>query len=154
MVVITDIGDAGDIHPRNKKDVGERLAALALHDTYGKPVMASGPVYQSIDIEVNKVTISFDAIGQGLVARDGKTLGGFEVAGADKKFYPAEAVISGNQVVLQSSQVAKPVAVRYAWADDLSAANLSNKDGWPARPFRTDNWPGITIHNKYDPKLK
>lgn len=154
MAVITDIGDAGDIHPRNKKDVGERLAAIALRDTYGKAVMASGPVYKSFNIEGEKLIISFDSIGQGLVARDGKALGGFELAGADKKFYPAEASISGNQVVLQSSQVTKPVAARYAWADDLSAANLSNKGGWPASPFRTDNWPGITIHNKYDPKLK
>ncbi|QEC42869.1 sialate O-acetylesterase [Pseudobacter ginsenosidimutans] len=154
MAVITDIGDANDIHPRNKKDVGERLAAIALHDTYNKAVVASGPEFKSFSIAGNKVTISFAAAGQGLIARDGKSLGGFELAGADKKFYPAEATISGDQVVLQSGSVPAPVAARYAWADVTDNANLSNKDGWPAGPFRTDNWPGITVKNKYDPKLK
>ncbi|WP_127126975.1 sialate O-acetylesterase [Pseudoflavitalea rhizosphaerae] len=154
MAVITDIGNANDIHPRNKKDVGERLAAIALHDTYGKPVVASGPVFKSFSIDGNKVAISFTFTGQGLTARDGKALGGFELAGADKKFYPAEAVISGDQVILRSSQVTAPVAARYGWSDVLDHANLSNKDGWPAGPFRTDNWPGITVNNKYDPKFK
>ena len=154
MAVITDIGDANDIHPRNKKDVGERLAAIALRDTYGKAVIASGPVFKSFSVAGNKVTITFAAAGQGLTARDGKSLGGFELAGADKKFYPAEATISGDQVVLHSSQVTAPVAARYGWSDVLDNANLSNKDGWPAGPFRTDNWPGITVKNKYDPALK
>lgn len=154
MAVITDIGDAGDIHPRNKKDVGERLAGLALQDAYGKSVVANGPVYKSFNIEGNKASISFSSTGQGLAARDGKSLGGFEVAGADKKFYPAEAVIEGNKVIVQSNQVAKPVAVRYAWADVLTDANLMNKEGLPAWPFRTDNWPGITVKTKYNPAFK
>lgn len=154
MAVITDIGDPADIHPRNKQDVGDRLAKLALKGTYGKNILTSGPVYQSLQIKGNKVVLSFTSTGAGLTSRDGKAIGGFELAGADQKFYPAEASISGNQVIVQSVQVPKPVAVRYAWADDVNAANLSNKEGLPARPFRTDNWPGITVKNKFDPALK
>lgn len=154
MAVTTDIGDANDIHPRNKKDVGERLAAIALQQTYRKPVLASGPVFKSFVVEGSKVRISFSFTGKGLALRTGNTAAGFEVAGADKKFYPATVIIAGNQLVLHAEEVAKPVAVRYAWADDAGAANLINKEGWPARPFRTDNWPGITINDTYSPVLK
>lgn len=155
MAVTTDIGDVNDIHPRNKKDVGERLALLALRDTYGKNVIASGPVYKAFTTTGDRIHISFSELGTGLTTRDGKaTAGGFEVAGADRKFYPATATISGNEVIVHASEVAKPVAVRYAWADEVSTANLGNKEGLPARPFRTDNWPGITVQNHYDPSLK
>ncbi|RPD41249.1 sialate O-acetylesterase [Chitinophaga barathri] len=151
MAVTIDVGDAKDIHPRNKKDVGERLAALALRDTYGKMVMASGPVYQSSVTEGDRVRIFFSSMGAGLAIQSGSTvLSGFEIAGDDRTFYPAEAFIDGAQVTVRCSQVAKPVAVRYAWADDAGNANLCNKEGWPARPFRTDSWPGITVNNRYN----
>lgn len=150
MAVTIDVGEAKDIHPRNKKDVGERLAALALRDTYGKAVTASGPVYLSSVTEGGRVSIRFSSVGTGLAIRNGAaTLEGFEIAGEDRKFYPAEAVITGSRVTVRSSKVTKPVAVRYAWADDAGNANLCNKEGWPARPFRTDNWPGITVNNRY-----
>lgn len=150
MAVTIDVGEAKDIHPRNKKDVGERLAALALRDAYGKAVTASGPVYQSSATEGGRIRIRFSSTGTGLAIRPGSAvLSGFEVAGEDRKFYPAEATIAGNGVTVQSSQVAKPVAVRYAWADDAGNANLCNKEGLPAGPFRTDNWPGITVNNRY-----
>lgn len=150
MAVTIDVGESNDIHPRNKKDVGERLAAVALRDTYGKAVIASGPVYQSSATEGNRVHIRFSSAGTGVAIRNGSsTLEGFEIAGEDRKFYPAEAVIAGGLVTVHSSRVAKPVAVRYAWADDAGNANLCNKEGWPAAPFRTDNWPGITVNNRY-----
>jgi sialate O-acetylesterase len=150
MAVTTDIGDAKDIHPKNKQDVGKRLAAIALQKVYGKKVVSSGPVYQSMKVSGNTVTLSFTTTGSGLLAKggDGK-LTGFEVAGADKIFHPATAVIKGNTVVVSSSAVSNPVAVRYGWADDASAANLFNKEGFPAPPFRTDNWKGITEGAKF-----
>ncbi|MBO9634299.1 MAG: 9-O-acetylesterase [Chitinophagaceae bacterium] len=154
MAVITDIGDASDIHPRNKQDVGHRLARLALKGTYGRSIIASGPVYKSYLIQGRRIRLEFSSTGEGLTTRDGQPVHGFEIAGDDKKFYPAEAALSGNKLVLQSPQVPKPVAVRYAWADEINAANLCNKEGLPAWPFRTDNWPGITIHKKFDPALK
>lgn len=154
MAVIIDLGDVNDIHPRNKKDVGERLAALALKNIYHRQVMASGPVYKTSMREGNSIRIGFSSVEAGLAVRQGPALAGFEIAGEDKKFYPAEATISGNEVIVHSDQVTMPVSVRYAWADDVSAANLCNKEGWPAAPFRTDDWPGITIRHKYDPSLK
>ncbi|MGN6419600.1 MAG: sialate O-acetylesterase [Pseudobacter sp.] len=153
MAVTTDIGDAADIHPANKQDVGLRLAAIALRDTYKKAVLASGPVYKSFIAAGNKVTLSFASTGKGLAIRGGSELKGFEIAGADKKFYPAVASIQNGQVILQAAEVAKPIAVRYAWADDAGAANLMNKEGWPANPFRTDSWPGITVNGKFRPGL-
>ena len=150
MAVTIDVGEAKDIHPRNKKDVGERLAALALRDTYGKAVTASGPVYQSSATEGSRIHIRFSPGGTGLAVRNGSDqLSGFEIAGEDRKFYPAKAVINGNRVTVQCREVEKPVAVRYAWADDAGNANLCNKEGWPAAPFRTDSWPGITVNNRY-----
>jgi sialate O-acetylesterase len=154
MAVITDIGDVNDIHPRNKKDVGERLAALALKNTYHQQVMTSGPVFKTFVREGNNIRIIFSSVGTGLAVRQGTALAGFEIAGEDRKFYPAVATITGNEVIVHADQVGQPVSVRYAWADDVSAANLCNAAGWPAAPFRTDNWPGITIHNKYEPSLK
>jgi sialate O-acetylesterase len=145
MAVIIDIGEAGDIHPRNKKDVGYRLALAALHETYDKDIVYSGPVYKSMAVDGEKVSLEFDHVGAGLVSRDGSdVIGGFAVAGEDQQYYWAEGKIVDNKVILWSSEVANPVAVRYAWADNPDTANLYNKEGLPAGPFRTDTWKLIT----------
>ena len=143
VAVTIDIGTPGDNHPRNKRDVGKRLAAQALHKTYGlKDVVPCGPLYQSMAVEEGRVRLQFDCIGGGLVAKAGK-LGSFAIAGEDRKFVWAEAVIDGDAIVVSSQDVPKPVAVRYAWADDPECS-LYNKAGLPASPFRTDDWPGVT----------
>jgi sialate O-acetylesterase len=142
MAVITDVGEARDIHPKKKEPVGGRLALLARKIGYGEKIMAMGPVYKSMKVEGNRAVLSFDNVGAGLEARDGK-LTGFEIAGADKQFHPAEAEISGDTVVVRSDKVESPVAVRYGW-QNYPEVNLWNKDGLPATPFRTDDWPGIT----------
>jgi sialate O-acetylesterase len=133
-----DIGEPNDIHPQNKEDVGKRLARAALAIGYGKPVEYSGPVYDSMKVEGNKVRISFKHLGGGLIAKDG-VVKGFTVAGADKVFQNAEAKIEGDQIVLWSDQVQQPVAVRYGWANN-PAVTLYNKENLPAVPFRTDAW--------------
>jgi len=147
MAVIIDIGEANDIHPRNKQDVGKRLALWALAKTYGKDIVYSGPLYKSMKVEGDKIILSFDNVGGGLVAGGGEPLKGFAIAGADRKFVWADAKIEGGTVVVGSSKVPEPVAVRYAWADN-PACNLYNKEGLPASPFRTDDWPGITANQK------
>ena len=145
MAVTTDIGDAKDIHPKNKQDVGKRLAAIALNKTYGKNNVYSGPVYQSFITEGNKMILSFNNIGGGLAAKDKYGyIKGFEIAGADQKFHYAKAFIEGDKVIVMCDAVANPVAARYGWADDAGENNLFNKEGFPAAPFRTDNWKGIT----------
>jgi sialate O-acetylesterase len=150
MAVTTDIGDANDIHPRNKQDVGKRLAAVALNKTYGKNIVSSGPTYKSMDVKGDKIVITFDNVGGGLIAKDKYGyLKGFEIAGSDQKFYYAKAEIEGNTVVVHSDNVKQPVAVRFGWADEASDDNLFNKEGFPAVPFRTDNWKGITTDNKF-----
>jgi len=138
MAVIIDIGDAKDIHPRNKQDVGKRLALWAQSQVYQKDIVYSGPIYQSMKVEEGKARISFKHVGGGLEAK-GEKLTGFAVAGEDRTFYWADAKIDGKTVVVSSDQVAKPVAVRYAWADNPEC-NLYNKEGIPASPFRTDDW--------------
>jgi sialate O-acetylesterase len=149
MAVTTDIGEANDIHPRNKVDVGSRLAAIALHNAYGqKDVVYSGPMYDSMEVEDNKIILTFNHVHGGLVAKDGE-LKGFEIAGEDEKFYPAKAEIKGDNVVVQSDSVSNPVAVRFAWADYPGEANFFNKEGFPAVPFRTDKWKGITEEEKF-----
>ena len=150
MAVTTDIGEANDIHPRNKQDVGKRLAAIALHDVYGKNIEYSGPLYQSMKVEGNNIRISFTHVGSGLLAKDKYGyLKGFEIAGSDQKFHYAKAWIEGSNVVVSSDQVSNPVAVHFAWADNPEDANLFNKDGFPAVPFRTDTWKGITESGKF-----
>jgi sialate O-acetylesterase len=149
MAVTTDVGESKDIHPKNKQDVGKRLAAIALQKTYGKIKVGSGPMYQSMKILGNSVTLSFTSTGSGLMAKGGDRLTGFEAAGADKIFYPATAVIRGSTVIVSSTEVNKPVAIRYGWSDDAGNINLFNKEGFPASPFRTDNWKGITEASKY-----
>lgn len=145
MAVVTDVtGNVGDIHPRNKLDVGNRLALWALAKTYGKKnVVFSGPLYKSMKIEGNKIRLAFAHTGGGLVSRDGKPLNEFQVAGADGKFVPAEATIDGKTVLVQAAGVDAPAQVRFGW-HKAANPNLMNKEGLPASPFQTDNWQGGT----------
>jgi len=153
MAVTTDIGEEKDIHPRNKQDVGHRLALVALHDTYGKKIVFEGPTYKSMKIEGNKIRISFSSVGGALSTKDKQSvLSGFAIAGEDRKFKPAKAVLQGNEVIVEQEGVPKPVAVRYNWADYAGAGNLYNKEGLPAAPFRTDTWPGLTAEARYSIK--
>ncbi|HJZ41078.1 MAG TPA: sialate O-acetylesterase [Bacteroidales bacterium] len=142
MAVIIDIGEAKDIHPRNKDDVGYRLSLAALKITYGRDLVYSGPVFRAMEIMENSIILDFDHIGSGLVAKDKYGyLKSFAVAGPDKKFVWARAYLTpDNKVVVSSDTVKNPVAVRYAWADNPDDANLYNLEGLPACPFRTDSW--------------
>ena len=141
MAVTTDIATIRDIHPPNKQDVGKRLALWALANTYGKKdVVYSGPLYESMAVEGDKIRIKFKHTSPGLVSRDGKPLSWFSIAGDDKQFYPATADIDGETVVVKSEKVPKPVAVRFGW-NQIAEPNLSNKVNLPASPFRTDKWP-------------
>jgi len=142
MAVTIDAGEWNDIHPLDKKDVGDRLALAAEHLAYGdKDVVYMGPIYRSADVEGDSIVISFDHIGGGLIAKGGGGLHSFAIAGADKKFVWADARIEGDHVVVSSNEVAAPKYVRYAWADNPWDANLYNKEGLPASPFRTDEEP-------------
>lgn len=150
MAVITDIGNPKDIHPKNKQDVGKRLALIALHDVYAQPGEYTGPVYQSMNTSGNKIELSFTHTGSGWQVKDKYGyIKGFEIAGADKKFHFAKAMIVNNKILVFSDEVTQPVAVRYNWSDDASEGNLFNKENFPAAPFRTDNWDGVTVKNKY-----
>lgn len=149
MAVTTDIGESHDIHPKNKQDVGHRLAAAVLRQVYNQSVPAGGPVYQSWKASGKTATVTFSNATGGLRAGGDKALSGFEIAGSDQHFYPATARIQGLSVTLASDSVAHPAAVRYAWADDAGDANLFNKAGFPAVPFRTDDWPEKTRTEKY-----
>jgi sialate O-acetylesterase len=144
MSVNIDIGEAGNLHPHDKKDVGLRLSLIALVDTYGKPIEYSGPLYDSMTVEGNKVRLKFTHLGGGLVAKDGGPLKHFAIAGSDQNWAEATAVIDGDTVVVSSPSVAAPVAVRYAWAANPEGCNLVNKAGLPASPFRTDDWQVAT----------
>lgn len=151
MAITTDIGDANDIHPKNKQDVGLRLAQIALNKTYKKENVYTGPVFSSYKINGNKVELSFTNIGTGLSTSDKYGyIKGFEIAGADNTFKNANAIIEGDKVVLFQKEIEKPVAVRFSWADDASECNLFNKEGFPAAPFRTDDWQCITEGMKYE----
>jgi sialate O-acetylesterase len=139
MAVTIDLGEWNDIHPDRKKEVGERLALAAEKIAYGeKDIVSSGPVYQSSTIDGNKVIISFTNTGSGLITNDGEELSQFAIAGADKKFVWARAKIEGDKVVVWNEDIADPMYVRYAWADNPDNPNLYNKEGLPASPFRTD----------------
>lgn len=145
MAVTTDIGNPIDIHPRNKLDVGERLAKVALEGTYGKEIVGNGPMFKSMTVKQERAIISFSHVGSGLMVKDKYGyLQGFEIAGVDQKFYYAQAAIEGNQVVVSHPMVSKPAAVRFAWTNAPEDANLFNKEGLPASPFRTDKWKGVT----------
>lgn len=143
MACAIDIGDAADIHPKNKQEVGRRLALVASRLVYKKDRIASCPMYKNFRKDGNRIRISFTNIGAGLSTKDGKEVKGFAIAGNDKQFYWANATIVGNEVVVFSDKVAEPVAVRYAWADNPECT-LINSEGLPALPFRTDEWKGIT----------
>ena len=146
MALAIDLGDANDIHPKNKQDVGKRLALAALKTTYGKNIVYSGPMYQSVKFDGNKATISFTETGSGLITKDKYGyVNGFSIAGADHKFVWAKAEITSDRtVVVYSEEVKNPAAVRYGWANNPDDVNLYNKEGLPTNPFRTDDWPGIT----------
>ena len=152
MAVITDSASVDDIHPRNKRIAGQRLARWALAKTYGQnDVVYSGPIYKEakpeVQVDADKIRISFDSVGTGLASRDGKPLTGFTVAGADQRFVPATAVIDGNTVLVHADTIVKPVAVRFGW-NETAEPNLINKEGLPASPFRTDDWKLVTEGRK------
>jgi sialate O-acetylesterase len=146
LAVTIDLGEAGNVHPHKKAEVGRRLALWALGTTYAQPIVYSGPLYDAMQIAGSQARIHFKNIGSGLEAH-GSELQGFALAGADKIFHWANARIDGNTVVVSSSLIASPVAVRYAWAGNPDG-NLYNQEGLPASPFRSDDWPGITVDKK------
>jgi sialate O-acetylesterase len=150
MAVTTDIGNADDIHPTNKQDVGRRLAANALKLTYGLDIPYSSPMFDSVKFDNGKAIVSFRFAYDGLTAKDKfGYVRGFEIAGADRKFYYAKAEITGDKVIAWNETVKNPVAVRYAWSDAPVDANLYNSAGFPVSPFRTDDWQGVTVGNKF-----
>jgi len=151
MAVAIDIGEAESIHPQNKQDVGKRLALWALAKDYGKQVVYSGPLYKGYKVEGNRIRLEFDHVGGGLIVGEKKGIGPatvlpdgklkwFAIADKDRKWYWADAVIDGNTILVSHPQVPVPSAVRYAFAFNPEGANLYNKEGLPASPFRTDNW--------------
>ena len=146
LAVTIDVGEAGNLHPPRKAEIGERLALWALGTTYGKKMEYSGPLYESMRVEGKEIRINFAHVGSGLQAK-GETLQGFTLSGADKKFHRAVARIDGDSVVVSSAEVDAPVAVRYAWGDSPEC-NLYNREGLPASPFRTEDWPGATFSNR------
>ena len=151
MSVTDDIGESNDIHPKNKKDVGFRLAAIAMNNIYGKPMEYSGPVYESMLVQGNKVILNFSHTGSGLMVKDKYGyIRGFEIAGSDQRFHYAKAFLENNKVVVYANEVTTPVSVRYAWSDDNGDANLYNFEDFPAVPFRTDQWKGITEGKVYE----
>ncbi|MFO0945415.1 MAG: sialate O-acetylesterase [Planctomycetota bacterium] len=152
MAVITDVGEENDIHPRKKAPVGARLALAARALAHGEPIVFSGPEYESVRIEGNKAFVRFRNVGKGLVAKNG-TLTGFTIAGSDQKFHKANAEIAGNEVVVSSEHVPRPVAVRFGWAN-YPVVNLWNEEGLPASPFRTDDFPWTTARPKEDPPTR
>ena len=153
IVSTMDVGDLKDIHPRDKRSVGERLALWALAKDYGRDIVYSGPHYKSMKIEGNKVRVSFDYVGSGLESRDGKPLTCFEIAG-ETGYVSAKAVIDGETIVVSSDKVAKPMAVRFAWSD-TAQPNLQNKEGLPAFPFRTaSSAPTITGAKLFGKSIK
>lgn len=152
--VIIDLGEASDIHPKNKQHVANRLARWALAKDYGySNLVHRSPLYASMEKSDNAIVLTFDHVGGGLDTFDVKELLGFTVAGADKVFHPAKAEILGkgggrNQIRVSSDEVESPVAVRYAWADN-PVCNVQNAEGLPLTPFRTDDWKGITAGNEH-----
>jgi sialate O-acetylesterase len=151
MAVTTDIGNASDIHPTNKQDVGKRLANIALNNLYGIKIPYLNPMFETMITEGNRAILSFRNADSGLVANDKfGYVRGFEIAGIDKKFYYAKAEIVNHSIVVSHPKVAVPVAVRYAWSNAPVDANVFNDEGLPLCPFRTDDLPGITIGKKFE----
>jgi sialate O-acetylesterase len=146
MAVITDYGDKDDIHPQQKEPVGARLALAARGIAYGEKIVYSGPLYRSMKVKGNEVILTFDHTGGGLESRGGR-LRGFATCGEDRKFYWAEAEIDGSRVIVRNPLTPNPVAVRYGWAD-YPVVNLFNREGLPATPFRTDDFPMVSAPKK------
>ena len=142
MAVAIDIGDPKDIHPKNKLEVGKRLYLQARKVAYNENITASGPLYESMVVEGQKIKLRFSSVDVGLETRDGMPLTGFAIAASDKKFYWADAIIAGNDIIVSSPKVINPQAVRYSWENNPDG-NLVNKEGLHASPFRTDNWEKI-----------
>lgn len=151
MVVATDIGNADDIHPTNKQAVGSRLALHAMKNEYGRAkLVASGPMYRSMQVQNSQIEITFSEIGSGLVASgEGAFLRGFTIADDSQQFFTAQASIRGNKVIVLNKNITHPKAVRYGWVDNPEENNLFNRNGLPASPFRTDNWSMQTAGVKY-----
>jgi sialate O-acetylesterase len=148
QAVIIDLGEAQDIHPRNKQDVADRLARWALARDYGVNIPYQSPTYKEMEKRGNKIVLTFDHVGAGLKPFDVPAPRGFAVAANDRKFVWAEAKVVGkDKVEVWSDQVSDPVAVRYAWADN-PVCNLYSREGLPVTPFRTDDWPGVTAESK------
>ena len=145
MAVTTDlVSSIGNIHPRNKHDVGNRLARWALAKNYGKKdVIYSGPIFKTMNVKGDKIHLSFAHVSGGLKSRDGKPLSEFTIAGADGKFVAAEAEIDGKSVVVSAKGVKSPKQVRFGW-HRIANPNLTNAEGLPASPFQTENWTGGT----------
>lgn len=151
MATTIDIGEASDIHPKNKEDVGKRLGMAAMKAAYQRnEIVSSGPVFKDMRIENDKAIIRFDHAGSGLITKDKYGyVRGFQIAGSDKKFHWAQAHIKDGEVIVKSTDVSHPVAVRYAWDNNPGDLDLYNKEGLPAVPFRTDTWKGITFGKVY-----
>jgi sialate O-acetylesterase len=144
QAVIIDIGEGADIHPRNKEEVGRRLARLALAKDYGVKVVNQSPRYASMEVKDGKALIKLKDTDGGLRNIDSKLVQGFAIAGEDRKWHPADAkILSADQLEVSSKDVPAPVAVRYAWADN-PVCNVYNATGLPLTPFRTDDWKGVT----------
>jgi len=147
MAVSIDTGDAIALHPKNKKPIGLRHAYLALKQVYGKDIVDNGPLFKKQTIKRNQIVLEFDSVGSGLMTARPRKMNSFAIAGKDRKWHWADAKIKEDAVVVSSTEVSIPVAVRYAWAMNPSQRNLLyNKEGLPASPFRTDSWP------LFDPK--
>jgi len=153
MAITIDIGDADNIHPKNKQEAGRRLALAGLALAYKQNVVDSGPLFQAMKVEGPAIRVTFKETAGGLVAKDGGVLKGFAIAGDDRHFVWADAKIDGDSVIVSSAAVAKPVAVRYAWADTPDC-NLYNSAGLPAAPFRTDDWHSRPILKECKPDAK
>ena len=138
MAVAIDIGEASDIHPKNKQEVGRRLALAREATVYYRDQEYSGPLFAGSQMEEGKMRLSFRN-ANGMKAKDGGAVKGFTIAGEDHEIHSADAEIQGDHVIVSSKEVPKPVAVRYAWADNPEC-NLINEAGLPASPFRTDDW--------------
>lgn len=145
LIVTIDVGEAGDIHPKNKLTVGQRMARWALGAVYGQKIVPTGPTLRGAKVSGNKIILTFDAAGAGLKISDGKQLDEFAIAGTDRVWHWARAEITGtNRVTVWADAVPQPVGVRYAFNNNPRHANLTNETGLPASPFRTDNFPGPT----------
>jgi sialate O-acetylesterase len=147
VAVTIDIGDPKDVHPHNKEPLGDRLTRIALANVYGKKIEFSGPVYRSMRVDGNSIRVTFAHAGSALEAKGGP-LKWFQIAGEDQKFVEASARIDGDSVLVSSPDVAKPLAVRYAWDNYPEGCNLYNAAGLPAAPFRTDGWDALTQISK------